>query len=326
MQFVPYPQICGVPHVIVDGTGAPGSVLVLSHQPGVRTPPELRGDTSTEIVLRFLDQADWQKRLAGVTIMSNDHFDLDGLLAAWALANPDAARARRGPALAAARAGDFHWYREDAAAHFACLIRGTSEWAATPSGRPLAGLSAREREAALYLDLLPLVADMLDDSQRFDEYWFLEYTDVIRSNAMRYSGAVQVEEFPDLDLAVLDTPLDLHDLTRLSCSSLSRLLTVRSENTYTFEYRYESWVQYASRRVLPRLDLAPLAMRLNLFERFPGRWRAETTRQPQSRLYLDNGSGPAPSSIARETLVAEVLDYLRANAANQALQWSPYSS
>lgn len=135
---------------------------------------------------------------------------------------------------------------------------------------------------------------------------------------------MQVEEDPDLDLAVLDTPLDLHDLTRLSCSALPRLLTIRSENTYTFEYRFEGWVQYQSRRVLPRIDLAPLAQRLNLFERRSGRWRAEPMRQPVARLFLDDGAGPAPSSLDRETLVAELLDYLRANAGNHALQWSPY--
>ena len=149
---------------------------------------------------------------------------------------------------------------------------------------------------------------------------------MIRSNAMRYSGAVQVEEYPDLDLAVLDTPLDLHDLTRLSCSALPRLLTVRSENTYTLEYRAEGWVQYQSRRVLPRIELAPLAQRLNLFERFRGRWRAEPIRQPVARLFLDNGAGPAPSSLDRETVVAEVFDYLRANADEQTLQWSPYQA
>ena len=326
MHFVAYDHLDGVPNVIVDGAGLATSRLVLSHQPGAATPRALLADTSAEIVLNFLRAPDWHKRLDGVGVISNDHFDLDGLLAAWALLYPDEALARQPKVVEAARAGDFGRYQEDFAAQLACLIRGASEWIRTPAGRPLEGLHGVARDAALYEDLIPLTGAMLDDIVRFDEYWFLEYTDVVRSNSMRHSGAVQVEEFPELDLAVLETPLDLHDLTRLSCSALPRLLTIRSENTYTFEYRYEGWVQYQSRRVLPRVELAPLAQRLNLFERFSGRWHAEPIRQPVARLFLDDGAGPAPSSLDRETVVAEVHDYLRANARNQGLQWSPYDA
>jgi hypothetical protein len=324
MRFVPYDRLQGVPHIIVAGAAALGSRLVLSQQPGAPTPRELLADTSAEIVLRLLQLPNWWERLEGIKAVSSDHFDLDGLLAIWALLSPNEARARAARVAEAARAGAFNRYREDFAAQLACLIRGVNDWAVTPTGRPLSSLDRPARDAALYEDLLPLVGGMLDDIVRFDEYWFLEYTDVIRSNALRHSGAVQVEEYPELDLTVLDTPLDLHDLTRLSCSALPRLLTIRSENTYTLEYRVEGWVQYQSRRVLPRIDLKPLAQRLSLFERFPGRWRAEPIQQPVARLFLDDGAGPAPSSLDRETLVAEVIEYLRANAGNHALQWSPY--
>ncbi|MGI8550537.1 MAG: DUF6687 family protein [Dehalococcoidia bacterium] len=324
MRFLQCDRLAGVPHVFVDGRGTVDSVLVLSNQPGSATPREFLADTSAEIVLNFLRSPGYPQQIDGIDAISNDHFDLGGLLSVWALSYPKEALDRSGLVAEAARAGEFRRYQEDSAAQFACLINGTASWTGTPAGRSLTGLSSVERCAVFYQDLLPLVGAMLDDIRRFDDYWFLEYTDVIRSNAMRHSGAVQIEEYPELDLAILDTPLDLHDLTRLSCSSLPRLLTIRSENTYVLEYRYEGWVQLQSRRVLPRLDLKPLAQRLQLFERFAGRWRSEPIDRPVARLYLDYGYGPAPSSLDRETVVAEVIAYLQANAKNRAIQWSPY--
>jgi len=142
---------------------------------------------------------------------------------------------------------------------------------------------------------------------------------------MLNSGAVQVEEHPELDLAVMETPLTLHDLVRFAPLSAFRLLTVRSENTYIVEYRRESGVRYHSRRPSPRLDLAPLATRLNMFERRDGRWRSEPLDAAAPRLFLDNGNGrPAPSGIDAETVTAEVLDFFTAAASRADLHWSPY--
>lgn len=324
MHYCPLSSVTGVPHVLIHGTGRPDSAVVLSQGPGVVASFGLRGDTATELALALLRLPERERRLAGIDVVSTEQFDLDALLAVWALVRPEEALRRAEQVVEAARAGAFSFYTSDIAAQFVCLFRGVLAAPTAPDGRSLQGLDRVSRGSTLFEALIPLVAAMLDDIRRFDEYWYLEYTDVIRSNALRYSGAVQVEELPALDLAILETPLDLHDLTRLSCSPLARLLTIRSENTYILEYRRESWVQYQSRRVMPRIDLKPLAARFALFERFPGRWRAEPLDQPVSRLYLDGGQGPAPSSLDRETVVAEVIDYLVHKAGERALEWSPY--
>ena len=44
-----------VPHVVVDGSAQPGTVLVLSHWPGMPTPDALRADLSAEIAFHYLD-------------------------------------------------------------------------------------------------------------------------------------------------------------------------------------------------------------------------------------------------------------------------------
>jgi hypothetical protein len=213
----------------------------------------------------------------------------------------------------AARAGAFsvRWSAE--AAQFACWVRGF---------RRDEGL---QNDADAFRVMLPLVADMLDNPRIADLYWIGEYSDLIHDGAMLNSGAVQIEEYPDLDLSVMETPLWLHDLVRFSALSCFRLLTVRSENTFVLEYRRESGVRYQSRRPLPRLDLRPLGVRLNLFERNSGQWRAEPVDSAAPRLFFDNGEDrPSPSALDAETVIDEARDYFRVNADRHELQWSPY--
>jgi hypothetical protein len=276
-------------------------------------PPALRAATGTEIVLNLLRSPDAAERLAGIEAVTCETCDADGLLAVWALLHPEPALHRAHRITAAARAGAFGVWDEDEAAQFVCWVINYPE-----------DLGITDPAEAIHT-LLPQVPGMLDRPRDHDLYWIGEYSDVITADAMFRSGAVEVEEHPTIDLAVLHTPLRLHDLVRFRPSVMSRHLTVRAENTYIVEYRRESWTPYPDRRVPPRIDLRPLAARLNLFERNPGHWRAEPVSERKPRLFLDRGDGrSAPSSLDAETAIAEVVDYLTANATKEDLLWTPF--
>jgi hypothetical protein len=316
MRYIPYgPQLDEVPHVIAGGRPRETSALALSHLPGVRTPTDFRADTNAEIVLRLLRSERRRDLLNGLAAASSERFDADTLLGVWALLNPDAALERAERIADAARAGAFHVRWSAEAAQFACWVRGFREQE---------GLSD---DVEAFHAMLPLVPRVLDDPRAVDLVWIGEYSDLIHDGAMLHSGAVQIEEYPELDLAIMETPLWLHDLVRFSALSCFRLLTIRSENTYVLEYRRESGIRYHSRRPLPRLELRPLAARLNLFERRSGQWRAEPVDAPAPRLFFDAGEGrPGPSGIDAETVIAEVMDFFRDHADRRDLQWSPYSN
>jgi hypothetical protein len=83
-----------------------------------------------------------------------------------------------------------------------------------------------------------------------------------------------------------------------------------------FHYRYESWVQYVSRRPLPRVDLAPLVARLSARER-DGRWQADGVDGITPVMQL---VGAEETSIDITTLRAELERHLA--AAPPA--WNPY--
>lgn len=104
------------PHILFcDGSGG-GQFraerdLDLSHWRPNHTPSEYRGDTSTEICFRFLDNPG---RTAW-TLAVNNHLDVDGLLAVYTLLHSAHALANRATIIQAAEMGDFwSWGEPDA--------------------------------------------------------------------------------------------------------------------------------------------------------------------------------------------------------------------
>ena len=91
MEYREYAELTGRPHVVVDGSAQAGTELVLSHWPGAATPDILRADLSAEIAFNYLDHPELHVDAPYVT---NNHFDQDGLVAVFALTQPEAAQAR----------------------------------------------------------------------------------------------------------------------------------------------------------------------------------------------------------------------------------------
>src|SRR5262245_42851428 len=130
MRFLPYEAMGDEPNVVVDGSGTGSTVLTLSHWPGSRVAPSLAADLSAEIAVRYLEQPEHH---VDAEVVSNNHFDEDGLMGVWALVEPDAALARKDLLVDVARAGDFGWSHTRDAARIAFTI------GALVDARPLTG-------------------------------------------------------------------------------------------------------------------------------------------------------------------------------------------
>jgi hypothetical protein len=94
------------------------------------------------------------------------------------------------------------------------------------------------------------------------------------------------------------------------------MLVIRGQN-YEFSYRYETWVQYRSRRPRPRVDLSGLAERLNADERGPGQWVAEPVSALTPTLTLHGADHSDINPLCLRTVVE---DHLR----NGQPAWDPY--
>lgn len=96
----------------------------------------------------------------------------------------------------------------------------------------------------------------------------------------------------------------------------SRLIVVHGTSVEP-RYRYESWVQFASRRIAPRVDLAPLAAELNAAD--PGAaWIFEGVDRITPRLYR---AAPG-ATLPVDHVVERMIESLRTGPA----AWNPYGS
>lgn len=326
MRYLPYgPELEGVPNVIVDGRGNDATVLVLSHWPRNRTPAELKADSSTEIAINYLRSPDREALRAGADAASNNHFDVDGLMSLWAVLNPEAALERAELLIAAGECGDFDRWGGEQATKLTCAIYGLESLASSPIRQGLGPIrDYLERTAYLYQETLPLVPRLLDETDSFEEYWRPEYEKVERGRELFARGEATVQEMPDVDLAVFTLPGEVHDMALYEQTNCSRVALVLPEQRYQVRYRYESWVEFQSRPVPPRIDLRPFADFLMTFEGNPGEWAAAEVQRslPRMRLRGPEG-GTSPSSLTPGLFLRQLANYLRENAENAALTWTP---
>src|SRR5262245_23297749 len=101
-RFVPYHELGDRPNVIVDGAANAHTVLTLSHWPASPTPDALRDDLSAQIVFRYLDRPDLR---VDTDVVSNNHFDEDGLVGVYSLLFPEDAQRNRELLIGIAAAG-----------------------------------------------------------------------------------------------------------------------------------------------------------------------------------------------------------------------------
>lgn len=323
VQFIPQTDLApDTPAILVGENSADGHCIF--NGPRTRMPRALIAPTLVESALLLL--ASPGQPLHHARCATARRFEAGSLLALWALTHPDDALLHAEQLARAGCAAEFGVSAGREASALVCAIAAYEDPYDSPARAALDDPDPDRRAAALYAVALPALGPMLDRIDDFDLLWFGEYSEVVRADALLNSGAVQIEPLPALDLAILDTPLRLHRLVRLTATAgFTRLLTVRSENTYTLEQRYEGWVQGLDPPPAARLRLELLAARLNLFELRAGTWRADPVDTPRPTLWLDDGRGaPAPSSIARETVVAEVTDFLATHADDRELRWSPF--
>jgi hypothetical protein len=326
MRYVPYgSELEQTPNIVVDGRGNDATVLELSHWPRNRTPAELKADTSTEIALNYARSAGRETYRRGSEAVSNNHYDVDGLMSMWTVLNPATALEHTDLLVATGECGDFDRWSGEHATKIACALYGMELGKTSPVRQTLAGMrDYLARTEFLYRHTLPLVPELISNVDSFEEYWRDEFARVQADLELFATGEASLQEVSELDLAVFDLPRRLHDMALYEQTDCSRVALVIEGHRYQVRYRYESWVEFKSRAVPPRIDLKPLADLLQTFEGNDGDWTADETHRtlPHMRLRGPEGS-ISPSSITPGLFLRLLVTYLRDNADNAALLWSP---
>jgi hypothetical protein len=215
-------------------------------------------------------------------VVTNNHFDQDGLVSIFALVDPDAALRHRELLIDVAAAGDFGTYRDRRAARASMVLSRYAE--DEPPDCTYGAFTDR-----LYQLLLPQLLDIVLHNDGHREWWDEEDEALSASEAAIATGRVTITEDPALDLAIVtidpseparsghrfggQTFGHIHPMAINNATDRFRLLVLHGRR-YQFADRYETWVQYQSRAILPRVDMCPLAERLTAMERDGAVWSA----------------------------------------------------
>jgi hypothetical protein len=241
-------------------------------------------------------------------IVTNDHFDEDGLVSVFAMTAPEPALCHEELLTEVASCGDFGVVHSRQAARIAFSINPIGEESAgAPNGdseRPGSWSGSR------YVAVLERFVELIEHPGRFRRYW--EARDRALSTTLEdlTAGRVRIEEMPEVDLAVVRRPAGgaaLDEVAMHSATHASRMLVLDGGHC-ELHLRYEGWVRYVSRHVPLRPDLGPLAEQLSAAEPAGIAWAADGIGSLVTRLRPNNGSG---SDLDPAAITRTVVEYLK---------------
>ncbi len=314
-----------VPKLSVDGTVA--NSLHFSHWQGNKTPAALKADTSTEIALKLVGSANYGELTEGIELVTNNHFDTDGVLSVWTLLAGERALVHGDRLMAAAEAGDFSEYSGDDAVKTSIVIQGSdvlvpAEEAGSPLARRLAGESVLD-EARAYELVLPEVERVLARIGDYELLWQDAWRRIAAGLESFASGASKVLEHKDVRLSVVTLASELfgpkgfdpvrHAMPQTAIAHHARghlyliATPTRGGWSYRADYPYYSWAETIVRPRIVRRDFGPLVERLNALEtNNEGRWQLDARELSSAFKFMDEGGRLSASSLAPERVVEEV--------------------
>ena len=162
-----------VPKLSIDGTVA--NAIHFSHWQGNETPAEVKADTSTEIALNLVASPRRAQMTHGIELVTNNHFDTDGVLSVWTVLTGEKALCLRKQLIAAAEAGDFSEFTNEDAVRASIVIQGSdqaspNDEAGSPLARQLAGEEVND-DARAYELVLPEVERVLTRTSDYEHLW-----------------------------------------------------------------------------------------------------------------------------------------------------------
>ncbi|HEX8140825.1 MAG TPA: DUF6687 family protein [Pyrinomonadaceae bacterium] len=330
MRFEYYDEkLDSVPKLSVDGTVE--NSIHFSHWQGNRTPASVKADTSTEIALNLAASPERAALTQGIELVTNNHFDTDGVLSVWTMLNAERAPELRGELIAAAEAGDFSEYSTPQGVRASLVIQGSEQ--AGPeeeAGSPLANQLAGERvtdEARSYALVLPEVLRVITRTDEFEPLWRKGWERVEAAMESFARGASRVLEYTDARLSVVTLAPELFSpkgfdptrhaapFTAISHHARGQLFLICAPTaggwSYRVDYPYYSWAETVVRPRVERSDFAQLLARLNELERNgSGRWRKDTGELASAFKFVDSERRQTASSLAPEHVAEQVRAFL----------------
>lgn len=319
-----HPGLDDVPKLSVDGTVS--NSVHFSHWEGNQTPTELKADTSTEIALNLIGAPNKNELTRGIELVTNNHFDTDGVLSVWTVLTGERALELREKLIPAAEAGDFSEFTNEAAVRASIAIQGSDQ--PNPNdetGSPLANQLAGESvdDARAYELVLPEVERLLTKTDEYEPLWRGAWEKIANAIDSFERGDSSVTEFSDRDISLITLAPDVFSpsgfnptrhaapytaISRYAKGSLFVITTpFKIGWSYRIDYPYYSWAETIIRPRIGRRDFSQFLTELNQRERgSEGVWKLDNSEMTSAIKFLGHDGTLAASTVAPDD-VARIL-------------------
>ncbi len=288
--FIPFYEIKSRSNVAVVDAYHPRG-LTLSHWRGATQIPALHDDVSTGIVLNAIEG---QHPALDLPFVTNNHFDIDGLLGVWAFIEPELALQYRGILREAALIGDFREYSplrpySEEALKLVCWINEVEK---AHFYRPFDSSHEARDCVEKYEFFLPRIAEVLADPDAYNSDWSSAYNRVQMDWELRRDPSrCRIEVVDSIKLTIFHLLEPIHYYALMGDTQDSdMILSIYPDNRYELEYKYTTWVDLAHREVLPRIRMEPIARILDDQEQSGLSWQSESIMDTGPMLYLGSAS------------------------------------
>jgi hypothetical protein len=324
MRFEFYSDaIADLPKLSVDGTV--DNSIHFSHWNGNKTPESVKADTSTETVLNVVAAPNRLELTRSIDLVTNNHFDTDGVLSVWAMLTGERALVLREPLIAAAEAGDFSEFSSVDGVRTSIVIQG-SDSPIDKSGSPLAAQLAGEPvtdEAESYVLVLPHIQNVITHIDQYESLWREPWKRIEIALDSFAKGASSVEEIDDAKLSVVTLAREAFGPSGFNPHEHSAPFTAISHNAhgelfliatplddgwaYRIDYPYYSWAETVVRPKIARHDLTELMNQLNKLETNPAaKWRLDSSELASAAKFSDEEGKLAASRLEPDVVATEL--------------------
>lgn len=336
MRFEFYSEaIAGTPKLSVDGTV--DKAIHFSHWSGNRTPSSVKADTSTEIALNVVGAPNREELTRGIDLVTNNHFDTDGVLSVWAMLNGERALELREQLIAAAEAGDFCELSSVDAVRASIVIQGSdspTDKSGSPLARKLAGETVDD-EARAYDLVLPFAESVITRTGEYEELWRESWARIEMALDSFAKGESTVEEdvMTKLSLVTLapqvfgvmgfDRYHQSAPFTAISHHARGDLFLIATPISdgwaYRVDYPYYSWAETVVRPAIPRRDFTALVGQLNGLEQAQtGRWEIDSSELSSAVKFRDDLGKLAPSQLKPDVVARHLREVIAERPAVEA--------
>jgi hypothetical protein len=325
MRFEFYSDaIAAEPKLSVDGTV--NNAIHLSHWQGNETPASVKADTSTEIALNVVAAANRDQLTQGIDLVTNNHFDTDGVLSVWTMLNGERALQLRERLISAAEAGDFCELSTTDGVRASIVIQGSdspTDKSGSPLARHLAGEDITD-EARAYELVLPHIERVITDPNAFEELWRDSWARIEAALDSFAKGESRVEEDTNSRLSVVTLAPDVFGaigfdpyhhsapFTAISHHARGELFLIATPLgdgwAYRIDYPYYSWAETVVRPRIARRDFSSLVRQLNdLDQSTSGRWQIDESELASAIKFRDDGGMLAASKLPPDVVARHLL-------------------